>query len=74
MRSESETLHRRLTKPRFLLMVQWGDGRPEENRSLTATGLLSAILMFKVDGSFQKLGVPYFGALIVRILLFRVLC
>ena len=25
------------------------------------------------DGSFRKLGVPYFGVLIIRILLFRVL-
>ena len=31
------------------------------------------VIVVRTNGSFRKLGVPYFGVLIIRILLFRVL-
>ena len=45
----------------------------EERKELELQAALSGVSLCKTRGSFRKLGVPYFGVLIIGILLFRVL-
>ena len=47
-------------------------GQARHGKSKAA--LLAALSRALGCGTFRKLGVPYFGVLIIRILLFRVLC
>ena len=55
-----------------ILERMWGEGR-WGNLEQEVRGFLHPTCLHPLNGSFRKLGVPSFGGLIIRILLFRIL-